>query len=131
MNDNENILYEVEFDINQETIDTQFSLEEQEKIDVVMDFKFSPDRLSQLENDTGFITREDTTNTRIYNLGETTDIDEDGMYVWTIQHNMGKMPNVIVVDSAGTEVLPDREYPDENTVLVKSKSLFRGKAYLN
>lgn len=50
---------------------------------------------------------------------------------WRITHNLDKFPAVEVVDSAGTAVIGDVTYIDTNTVVVKFKSQFKGKAYLN
>lgn len=50
---------------------------------------------------------------------------------WTIAHNLGKYPSVTIVDSAGTKVVGDVEYIDENTLKVSFSAAFSGKAYLN
>lgn len=50
---------------------------------------------------------------------------------WVIQHNLGKCPDVTVVDSAGTEVIGDCEYNDINTVTITFSGSFGGVAYLN
>ena len=51
--------------------------------------------------------------------------------VWTINHNMHFVPNITVVDSAGTVVEGDYNYPDENTVILTFSGAFAGKAYLS
>ena len=113
-------------------IETTMTVQEaEEQVVANISLDVSPSKVSELENDLGYITREGTTNTRVFLLGETTERDEDGKYVWTIQHNMGKFPNIFVVDSAGSKVLPDYEYPDENTAIIKSNYAFTGKAYAN
>lgn len=50
---------------------------------------------------------------------------------WTIQHNLGKNPSVSVVDSAGTLVVGDVSYTDDNNLTITFISAFSGKAYLN
>lgn len=50
---------------------------------------------------------------------------------WVITHNLGKFPDVTVVDSAGTEVIGDCEYNDINTVTITFSGSFGGVAYLN
>jgi hypothetical protein len=50
---------------------------------------------------------------------------------WTITHNLGKFPSVMVVDSAGTVVDGAVEYLDGNSLKVYFASAFGGDAYLN
>ena len=50
---------------------------------------------------------------------------------WVIQHNLGKCPDVTVVDSAGSEVIGDCEYTDTNSVTLTFSGAFGGVAYLN
>ena len=51
--------------------------------------------------------------------------------VWEIEHNLGRFPSVSIVDSAGTIVVGDVFYVDENHVRITFSSAFSGKAYLN
>ena len=50
---------------------------------------------------------------------------------WEIQHNLRKYPSVSVVDTAGTSVVGDVEYIDENNVVCTFNAAFLGEAYLN
>lgn len=50
---------------------------------------------------------------------------------WTITHNLRKRPSITVVDSAGSEVIGDCDYVDENTVVLTFTGGFAGNAYLN
>ena len=50
---------------------------------------------------------------------------------WLISHPLKKMPAVTVVDSAGSVVMGEITYIDENTVKVVFNGAFSGKAYLN
>lgn len=50
---------------------------------------------------------------------------------WTISHNLNKRPSVTVVDSAGTVVVGDVQYIDDNTVTITFIGAFSGAAYLN
>ena len=52
---------------------------------------------------------------------------------WTIVHNLGKYPSIVVIDSAGTRYLVegDAEFPNENTVILHFSAGFAGDAYLN
>ena len=50
---------------------------------------------------------------------------------WEIQHNLDKYPSVSIVDSAGTEVVGDVQYTDQNNIVILFTAPFSGKAYLN
>jgi hypothetical protein len=50
---------------------------------------------------------------------------------WTIVHGLDFVPNITVVDSAGTVVEGDYSYPNENTVIATFIGAFAGKAYLS
>lgn len=50
---------------------------------------------------------------------------------WTIAHNLGKYPSVMVVDSAGSVVIGDVVYSSINQIIVYFSGTFSGKAYLN
>lgn len=51
--------------------------------------------------------------------------------VWEIEHNLEKFPSVTIIDSAGTMVMGDVTYTNENKVIVKFSSSFSGRALLN
>ena len=51
--------------------------------------------------------------------------------VWTVQHNLDKYPSVTVVDSAGSVIIADIDYIDENTVKITMNGASKGWAYLN
>tara|TARA_R110002074_G_scaffold140880_1_gene287236 strand:- start:2694 stop:3236 length:543 start_codon:yes stop_codon:yes gene_type:complete len=50
---------------------------------------------------------------------------------WVIQHDLGKNPSVSVVDSAGSLVVGEVSYIDNNNLIITFISAFSGKAYLN
>ena len=50
---------------------------------------------------------------------------------WTINHGLDFVPNITVVDSAGSVVEGDYSYPNENTVIATFIGAFAGKAYLS
>ena len=50
---------------------------------------------------------------------------------WNISHGLAFVPNITVVDSAGSVVEGDYSYPDENTVIATFVGAFAGKAYLS
>lgn len=49
--------------------------------------------------------------------------------VWTINHNLGYVPNVRVEDSAGTVVEGDIDVVDVNTLTITFSAAFGGIAY--
>lgn len=51
--------------------------------------------------------------------------------VWTIHHNMGKNPSILVLDSAGTRIIGAEEYPDLSTTIVRFSAAFSGTADCN
>lgn len=50
---------------------------------------------------------------------------------WVIEHDLGKHPSVTVVDSAGSIVMGDVEYINENFIIITFQGAFSGRAYLN
>jgi hypothetical protein len=50
---------------------------------------------------------------------------------WTINHNLGFIPNITVVDSAGSVVEGSYNYPNSSTVELTFNGSFSGKAYLS
>jgi hypothetical protein len=50
---------------------------------------------------------------------------------WTINHNLGKHPSIVVIDSAGNVIEGDPTYPTLNQVIIHFSAAFSGKAYLN
>jgi hypothetical protein len=50
---------------------------------------------------------------------------------WLINHNLGKFPSVVIIDSAETVVIGDVEYLDTNSIRVTFTSSFSGTAFLN
>ena len=50
---------------------------------------------------------------------------------WNINHNLGKHPSVVVVDSAGSFVYGAETHIDSNNIKIEFSAPFSGKAYLN
>jgi hypothetical protein len=50
---------------------------------------------------------------------------------WEIEHNLNRFPSVEVVDSAGSVVIGNIIYVDENNITITFSAPFTGKAYLN
>lgn len=50
---------------------------------------------------------------------------------WIVLHNLGKRPSVSVVDSAGTNIVGNIDYVDDNNCTLNFSSSFSGEAYLN
>lgn len=51
--------------------------------------------------------------------------------VWTINHMLGRIPKVTVIDSSGDEVEGSYSYPSLNQVVLTFSSPFGGTAYLS
>lgn len=51
--------------------------------------------------------------------------------VWNIAHGLSKFPAVVVKDSAGTIVIGEIDYIDENNIRLTFSGAFSGEAYLN
>lgn len=50
---------------------------------------------------------------------------------WTITHGLDFVPNITVVDTAGSVVEGDYSYPNGNTIIATFSGAFAGKAYLS
>lgn len=50
---------------------------------------------------------------------------------WTVIHNFGFFPNVIVFDGDGNEIAADVQYTDDNTVVVTWPSPTTGKVVVS
>ena len=51
--------------------------------------------------------------------------------IWEINHNLNKKPAIMTVDSADNVVIGEEQYIDNNNVIIRFNSKFKGKAYLN
>jgi hypothetical protein len=50
---------------------------------------------------------------------------------WVIAHGLGTFPSVTVVDSGGTEVIPNLHYDNSNQITLTFAAPTSGTAYLN
>ena len=50
---------------------------------------------------------------------------------WIINHNLNKRPSINISDSAGTTLIGDTEYVDDNVVIEHFTNQYSGEAYLN
>jgi hypothetical protein len=50
---------------------------------------------------------------------------------WSVTHNLGKYPSVMIIDSVNNHVEGDIEYTSANTLTITFSSTFSGKAYMN
>ena len=50
---------------------------------------------------------------------------------WEVQHDLGKLPSVIVHDSSGNEVMGSVDYVDNNNLTITFSAPFKGTAILN
>lgn len=85
-----------------------------------------PTKTSQLENDAGFVTADQIPQASTYIHQQIAPAD-----VWTINHNLGRFPGIVIVDSAGSKVYGDIQFVSENQIQVSFTAAFAGKAYLN
>ena len=113
-------MFKADFDFNKKKINAEFALE---KKDVQADFN-----LNIIPSISHLATKEE--------LAEAADKHyehEQGMAsdTWMINHNLGKKPSIMVVDSADNVVEGAEKYIDENTVEIHFNGAFKGKAYLN
>lgn len=51
--------------------------------------------------------------------------------VWTVTHNMGKYPSVMVVDYGGNVVYGEVHYIGKDKLTITFSAAFGGRAYLN
>lgn len=51
--------------------------------------------------------------------------------IWTVNHNLGKYPSIMIINSAGTVAMGDVTYINENQIIVTFSATFSGKAYCN
>ena len=58
-------------------------------------------------------------------------IQENASATWSITHGLGFVPNITVVDTAGTVVEGSYNYPNANTVVLTFVGAFSGRAYLS
>ncbi len=50
---------------------------------------------------------------------------------WAIKHDLDKYPSVMVIDSAGTNIVGDVKYVDKNNLIIIFSSIMSGYAFLN
>ena len=58
-------------------------------------------------------------------------IQENASATWSITHGLGFVPNITVVDTAGTVVEGSYNYPNSSTVVLTFIGAFSGRAYLS
>jgi len=85
-----------------------------------------PTKISQLENDAGYITFAEVPQASTY-----THVQVVPSSIWTINHGLGRFPSVAIVDSAGSVVMGNIRYISLDTVEAEFSAEFGGKAYLN
>lgn len=50
---------------------------------------------------------------------------------WSVNHKLKKYPSVSIIDSAGTNIIGEVTYLDENSLRINLSSIMSGKAFLN
>ncbi|ARA99134.1 siphovirus ReqiPepy6 Gp37-like family protein [Geobacillus thermodenitrificans] len=84
-----------------------------------------PTKLSELENDAGYITADDIPAAQSFIHEQLTPSS-----LWVITHNLNKYPSVTVTDSAGNVVVGDVKHTSLNTTEISFSAAFSGKAIL-
>lgn len=49
---------------------------------------------------------------------------------WTINHNLGTYPSVLVLDANHRRIIPSLDYPSPNQTVISHTSPYAGTAYL-
>jgi hypothetical protein len=84
-----------------------------------------PTKLSELENDAGYITIDDIPQQQPFIHEQLSPSS-----LWVINHNLNKYPSVTVTDSAGNVVVGDVKHVSLNTTEINFSAAFAGKAIL-
>lgn len=84
-----------------------------------------PTKLSELENDAGYITADDIPAAQSFIHEQLTPSS-----LWVITHNLNKYPSVTVTDSGGNVVVGDIKHTSLNTTEISFSAAFAGKAIL-
>lgn len=111
------------------TIPTLIDKIKQEISGPLIEKPFVPSKTTDLENDAGYITREEIAETgydKTYIHVQMTPSD-----TWSVLHYLQKQPSVTVVDSGGNTVVGDIYYDTTSKIIIRFSSEFSGKAYLN
>ena len=87
-------------------------------------------------NPAGFQTAADVTASLLpyallASIGTYTFTQNTPLATWTITHNLGNFPSIVVVDSAGNVVEGDIDYVSADQVVLSFTGAFSGEAYLN
>lgn len=82
------------------------------------------------ENDTITIIE---TNENFFSPGDSNYVhrQDSASGTWTVTHNLGKKPSVMIVDSADNVVYGDIQYLSNNQLVIRFSGSFSGKAYIN
>jgi hypothetical protein len=113
-------MFKATFDFNKKKIDAEYTLDKKE---VQADFN-----LNIIPSISHLATKEELEKAADKHFEFEQGIASD---VWVIEHNLGKKPSIMVVDSADNVVEGAERYIDENTIEIRFNGAFKGKAYLN
>lgn len=109
-------------------VNTRYKIKNAEGVYEVIHFETSADQIIT-SDDKQFISAEEKrqlSKPQYYTHNQVASTEE-----WDISHNLNKFPSVSIVDSAGSLVMGDIVYINENRLKIKFTSAFSGKAYLN
>jgi len=90
---------------------------------------FIPTKTSDLDNDVGYVTKEEVSVIAQDKSFEHSQIVPS--MTWVVIHNLGKRPAVAITDSAGNLVTGDVKHESANKVVISFTAAFAGKAFLN
>lgn len=107
------------------SIKTKYRLKNSDGIYNVIHFETSADQVIT-DNDNQFISSKEKEIIKGYVHNQLM-----SSVLWEMNHSLNKFPSVTVVDSAGSIVIGDIIYINENNLQIKFTSQFAGKAYLN
>ncbi|MBQ1988392.1 MAG: hypothetical protein II234_00615 [Clostridia bacterium] len=145
------------FTLEETELDAEFEVEETDKIDALFQIDANVSKVSELENDLNFQTKEEVdeaieeaiegvtvdirgseligveTENKVTTITSKTFVFEQGIPAteWVINHNLNKRPSVHLVDSTGREFEAVKSYTSNNQVVISLEAATTGFAYLN
>lgn len=148
--------YIANFDLNRNSLELD-SVLTNNKLQADLIINVTPSKVSELENDLDFQTKEEVdaaieeaiegitvdirgseligveTENKVTTITSKTFVFEQGIpsTQWVINHNLNKRPSVHLVDSTGREFEAVKSYTSNNQVVISLEAATTGFAYLN